>query len=532
MPPFSRITGLLTLLCACACLSCQQKELPPRPNILLIMADDIGYSDIGSFGAEIETPHLDRLAEEGIRLTQFYNMAKCETTRSAMITGLYRGDARARSMGGLLRDAGYYTITSGKEHFSDWVPDSCYATYSFDRSLTFWATTEYFVPPDSTFSRPFFLQGRELHAREIKAEQQPMYKTDFITDYALRWLDTALLTDRPFFLYLPYHAAHYPLQARPADIAKYRGKYRRGWDEVRSERYRRMLELGVIPASAPLSPPSDNVNRFRGHPEGFAEERRAFPLYRPWSSLDAAEQDDLDLEMAVFAAIIDRMDQNIGRVLDHLDKAGQLDNTLILFLTDNGSCPYDSNRNFNIPPGPADSYRCLSAAWANVGNTPYRYFKQYGHEGGSHTHFIARWPGVIPAGALSPEPAHVVDLLPTLLEAGHGAYPESVNGRPSLPLHGRSLMPVLKGGEREDPAYIISGFSERFRMYREGPWKIVHLNGTGWELYNLAEDPTELHDLSDEDPERVEAMLGRYRDRQESFLYPDGTVSGNSLTTD
>ena len=389
--------GLILLLSNCKSTeNAEDATQQSRPNIVLIMADDIGYSDLGAYGAEIETPNLDRLANHGLRFRQFYNMSKCETTRASLITGLYKGNDQAISFVPLLRDAGYSAVISGKEHFSKWVPKDCYFAETFEKSFTFWATTEYFVPPSDTFQRPFYLNGEKIAASEIKAEILPKYKTDFITDYGLEWLDEMMDKEAPFFLFLPYHAAHYPLQARPEDIAKYRGKYKKGWDIIRRERFERMKEMGILDADTRLSPAEGNTNKFRGAPKtGPADIRKKFPTYYPWDSMTEEEQDKKDLEMAVFAAIIDRMDQNIGRVLDRLEAAGEMDNTLILFFTDNGSCPFDSNVDFDIPPGPTESYRCLSPVWANVGNTPFRLYKQNGHEGGARTHFIAHWPGVI-----------------------------------------------------------------------------------------------------------------------------------------
>ena len=506
---FLKAVGAMTAAATLPSLSCSAAA--KRPNIVLIMGDDIGYSDIGCYGSEIHTPNLDRLAAGGLRFTQFYNMAKCNPTRSSLMTGLYKGDDRAVSFVQLLRDAGYTTLHSGKEHFDKWTPQRCYAKNTCDHSLTFWASTEYFIPPGGAFRQPFFLEGRQVKATELKAKRLPFYKTDVFTDYALDWLEEALQKEKPFFLYLPYHAAHYPLQARPEDIAKYRGSYRKGWDVVRRRRFERMKKLGVIPAETKLSPPEDNINKFRGHPPGFARQRELFPLYRPWDSLTEKEKDDYDLEMAVFAAMIDRLDRNIGRVLQRLEQAGVMDNTLIIFLSDNGSCPYDSNEDFNIPPGPAESFRCLRAAWANVGNTPFRYYKQYGHEGGPHTHFIAHWPDVIKSGTLTDQLAHVVDLFPTFLEIAGVKYPAVCDGKPTPPLHGRSLAPIFQGKRRTPPEFILSGFSERFRMYRRGDWKIVKVNGGDWQLYDMAKDRTELHDLASEMQEKVVELESRYK---------------------
>ena len=489
--------GSLFILGTCL-ISCAEKE-DNRPNIILIMADDIGISDIGSYGGEIETPNIDRLANEGLRFTTFYNMAKCNPTRSSMLTGLYSGGNGAVHLAQLTKQAGYFNIMSGKEHFDPWVPEYCKAENVFDHSLYFWATTEYFLPPSGEFTRPFFLEGRKLKAEEIKYDKSPMYKTDFITDYALKWLDEAFDKNDPFFLYLPYHAAHYPLQARPGDIAKYRGKYLVGWDELRKKRFKSMQELGVLPENSKLSPSEGNLNKFRGPlvPD--------YTDYYAWESLSDAQKDSLDLEMAVFAAIIDRMDQNIGRVLDTLEKNGKLDNTLIMFLVDNGSCPFYSNKIKDVPPGPANSYWSLRATWANLGNTPYRQYKQCGHEGGSHTPFIAYWPGIIGKNSITNQPGHVVDIAPTFLDILDIKYPDSINGYPTLPLHGSSLLPVFQGKKRKEPDYFISGL-EKFRMFRSGDYKIVRMNGGDWELYNIKQDPTELKDLAADFPEKVDEL--------------------------
>ncbi|CAN0086860.1 unnamed protein product, partial [Chrysoparadoxa australica] len=353
-----------------------------------IIADDIGFSDIGSYGSEIKTPNIDFLAKNGLRFKTFYNMAKCNPTRSSMLTGLYKGGEGAVHLAHLTKEAGYYNVMSGKEHFDGWVPDYCKAENVFDHSFYFWATTEYFLPPSGEFERPFFLEGKQIPATEIEHEKKPMYKTDFITDYALKWLDEEDQQDKPFFLYLPYHAAHYPLQARPEDIAKYRGTYLKGWDVLREERFERMKSMGILPENTQMSPAEGNLNKFRG------PLKPAYTDYYAWDTLSNAQKDSLDLEMAVFAAMIDRMDQNIGRVIDKLKADGELENTLIMFLVDNGSCPFYANKIEDVQPGPANSYWSLRSTWANLGNTPFRQYKQAGFEGGSHTPFIAHGPGV------------------------------------------------------------------------------------------------------------------------------------------
>jgi len=476
----------------------------PTPNIILILADDIGFSDLGCYGGEASTPNLDYLGRNGMRFSTFYNMAKCNPTRSSMLTGLYKGGQGAVHIAHLTRESGYNTIMSGKEHFDDWVPEYCRAENVFDQSFTFWATTEYFLPPDGSFKRPFYLNGRELEASEIKHEQQPMYKTDFITDYAIDWLEDYSNDDKPFFLYLPYHAAHYPLQARPEDIARYRGKYKEGWDRLREKRFARAQSEGILPPNTKLSPPEGNFNQFRG------PLLPAYTDYYPWDSLSAAQQDSLDLEMAVYAAMIDRMDQNIGRVLDWLREKGQLDNTLIFFLADNGACPFYANKIPDVPPGPAHSYWSMRSVWANLANTPFRQYKQCGHEGGSHTPFIAFWPDRIAPGQITHQPGHVVDIAPTFLDILQMEYPDTIQGFPTLPLAGKSLRPIFEGKERDMPEYFISGL-EKFRMFRQDRHKIVRMNGGDWALYDMQEDPSELNDRSAQFPEKVKQLDSLYQ---------------------
>ena len=487
------------------------ESIDTRPNIVLIMADDIGYSDLGCYGAEINTPNLDRLANGGMRFKEFYNMAKCNPTRSTMITGLYQGNDRAISFVPLLREAGYSAMMSGKEHFDKWVPEDCYFAETFENSLTFWATTEYFVPPVDSFQRPFYLNGRKIHHSEIQADIFPKYKTDFITDYGIRYLDIMMERENPFFLLLPYHSAHYPLQARPEDIEKYRGKYMKGWDQIRDERLSRMKEIGLMNADVKLSPGEGNTNRFRGSSHaGWEDIRDKFSQYYPWDSMTQEEKEKKDLEMAVFAAMIDRMDQNIGRVIKRLEDAGELDNTLIMFFTDNGSCPFDSNVDFDVPPGPAESYRCLSAAWANVGNTPFRLYKQNGHEGGAKTHFIAHWPDQIAANQITDQVGQVADLFPTFLDLAEIEYPVNYGGKQTLSLDGATLLPVFEGKKREAPEHVISGHTEKFRMFRKGDWKLVRQNNDAWELYNLKEDPTELNNLAERESEILSDLVDSY----------------------
>lgn len=511
------ITGFLGLI------SCSpgEEEKSEKPNIIVIMADDMGYSDIGCYGSEINTPNLDRLANNGMRFRTFYNMAKCNPTRSSLLTGFYRledrkltkeSDNRVVPIAELMRRAGYVTLMCGKEHYDPWVPKYCYASNSFDKSFVYWAVNQYFIPPSGQFQFPFMLNGNKFEPEEIPVLENPFFKTDVVTDYALKWMDESLTENMPFFLHLAYHVPHYPLQARDEDITQYRGAYIKGWDKIREQRFEKMKRLGIMPQDSKMSPPSGNDNKFRGpvlfgsnsESPGYEERRKMVPQYRPWDQLDSIERDEMDLEMAVYAAMIDRMDQNIGRITEKLKAAGELDNTLILFLSDNGACPYDSNNDFDHPPGGADSYRSISAAWANASNTPFRYFKWAGHEGGCNTPFIAYWPKVIQKGMLTGQPGHIVDIIPTFLDIVNMQYPSEYNGGSTIPLDGQSLLPVFKGAQREQPEFFISGLGEGFEMFRHQNWKIVKWNiEPNWELFDLDNDPTELNNLADQMPGKV-----------------------------
>ncbi|MFC2090294.1 sulfatase-like hydrolase/transferase [Bacteroidota bacterium] len=477
-----------------------------RPNIVFIIGDDIGYSDLGCYGSEISTPHLDRLAEEGVRFRQFYNMAKCNPTRSSLHTGIYYGDDSALSLGRQMHLADYTTLFVGKEHFDKWVPEDCYAANCFDRSVTFWAMTNYFLQDDGTYPNPFYMDGKEIRPEDIPSNDSTWFLTDVLTDQAIRWLDEYPADDKPFFLYMGYLNAHYPLQAKAEDIAKYRGTYLKGWDKLREERFSKQKAEGLAGENWVLSPPSSNINRFRGHPSGDENIRKKIPVYSPWDLLSDSARDTYDLEMAVFAALVDNMDQNIGRLIAYLEESGELDNTLFIYMSDNGSCPYDSNRDFILPPGHSQSFRTLDPKWANVGNTPFRFYKQYGHEGGSNTHFIASWPGRIEGGRIIDHTGHVVDVLPTLLELAGRPVDEAKR------INGISLLPLFEGREAEEHPYMVSGM-DMFRMYREGDMKLVRVNGEEWQLYDLGSDPTECYNLADSLPAMVKEMSDRYDER-------------------
>ena len=496
--------------------------LDDRPNIIMIVGDDIGFSDIGCFGAEIKTPNLDKLADTGMRFTQFHNMSKCNPTRSSIMTGLYTGGGNALAFPQLMREAGYFTMFAGKQHLDPWVPDRVQAKKCFDRWFES-PFSAFMIKKDGGFPQYnrgdqralFELNGQMLDVTELETSQ-PFHKTDATTDYALGFLDEAKNKKKPFFMYLAYHAAHFPLHATPEDIAKYRDVYRQGWDKIRAQRFAKQKSLGVLNAKTKLSKPSDNINQTRQPTrEDHLEKRKKSMYHRPWDSLTNQEQDELSLEMAVFAAMVDRMDQNIGRVIKHLEASGLRENTLILFFSDNGSCPYDFNRTYYYPPGVPEGYRSLSAPWASVGNTPFRYFKQYGHQGGMKTHFIANWPGVVPEGKISNKLSHVVDLAPTMIELAKTEYPSQIEGKKTPSLTGVSLVEDLKGSLSKERDYLFGGY-EGFYSYREGDWKIVQVNSEidKWQLYNMKYDPTEMLDLAKKSPEIIENLLRAMKQRK------------------
>ena len=516
----SEIVKCIIVLGACA-VSGIISAADKRPNVVMIVGDDIGFSDIGCFGSEIQTPNLDKLAKSGIRFTQFNNMSKCNPTRSSIMTGLYTGGDNAVGFPQILRDSGYHTMFAGKQHLDPWVPERVRANKSFDRWFES-PFSAFMIKKDGGFPQYnrgdqraiFDLDGKEMDVTELETSK-PFHKTDATTDYALRFLDDSKSKDKPFFMYLAYHAAHFPLHATQEDIAKYRDVYRQGWDKIRADRFRKQQEIGVVDKSVRLSEPTDNINATRQPPfpgpfkgNDQMDKRMKTAYHRPWNILSPEEQDELSLEMAVFAAMVDRMDQNIGRVIAKLEKMGVRDNSLIMFYSDNGSCPFDFNRSYAYPPGVPEGYRSLSAPWANVGNTPFKYFKQFGHQGGMNTHFIANWPAEIPAGKISKKLSHVVDLAPTLIELASTKYPEEVDGVKTPRLPGVSLVKDLKGGTTPERDYLFGGYTG-FNSYRKGDWKIVQVNSEldHWELYNMKNDPTEITNLASSKPEIVKELL-------------------------
>ncbi|MEM7390729.1 MAG: arylsulfatase [Verrucomicrobiota bacterium] len=467
-----------------------------KPNIILIMVDDMGYSDLGCYGGEVKTPNIDKLAADGLRFTQFYNCAKCAETRATLLTGNYNqavgtSDMRyGATFAEVLRPAGYRTLIAGK-----WHQRPLPTTRGFDRYYGLADGCSNFFNPGAEARDGEGKPGRKrksLRRWAIEDEvimgytnpDKDFYTTDAFTDYAIDRLEEYKAEDKPFLLYLPYTAPHYPLHAWPDDIARYRGTFKVGWDVIREQRYQRMIELGLIDAAHALSPREERV--------------------KPWDELSEKEKDAEDLKMAVYCAMIDRVDQNLGRVFDKVKSLGKWENTLILFLADNGGCPEQPNTTPNIPPGPVESYRTVSVGWANASNTPYRKFKSTDYEGGACTPFIAYWPGVIAPG-ITGQVGHIIDITPTFMDITGAAYPAEINGNATKPVAGKSLLPVFQGKERPGHPELYWQFGSA-KAIRQGDWKLVRQGKSSWELYNLKADRTELHNLAEEHPEKAQQL--------------------------
>ncbi len=474
---------------------------PARPNIIVILADDLGFSDLGCYGSEIATPNLDRLASGGLRFSQFYNAARCCPSRAAILTGQfphdagvgrmtkdlgtpsYRGRVNPQSVtiAEVLRQAGYHCLMSGKWHLGERRPH-----WPIDRGFDHYygllgGASSYF---DLWPNRRMAIDG-ELY----RPDPRHFFMTDAITDRAIGYLDDYGRRPEPFFLYVAYTAPHAPLHAPPEDIARYRGRYRAGWDELRRRRYTRMVELGVIDSKWALSPRD--------------------PLVPPWD--DVKDKDLEDLKMAVYAAQVDRMDRCIGRLLDRVRQLGIEENTLVLFLSDNGgdSEEIDGSKPGSLP-GEPDSNLGYGRGWANVSNTPFRQHKRFVHEGGISTPLIAYWPAIIRgSGQINHETGHIVDILPTCLEAAGVPYPTTFQGRTIQPTPGLSLLPRLQGqpGTRHD---CLFWEHEGNRAVRCGDWKLVAVDQGEWELYDMAADRTELHDLAEKRSDKVQELLARF----------------------
>ncbi|MBI4910004.1 MAG: arylsulfatase [Acidobacteria bacterium] len=498
-----------------------------RPNILIILADDLGWSDLGCYGGEIHTPNLDKLAQGGIRFTQFYNAARCCPARASIMTGLYPHQAGMGNMtsakprtdypgyAGVLNDknatipevlkkAGYNTLMTGKWHLGPPGPvgrgfNEYYGmVHGFD---SFWDPAKYTRLPADRKARTY--------------PEGKFYATDAITDHTLDFLAAARKQAAPFFFYLAYNAPHFPLHAPKDVIDKYMPVYEKGWDHIREKRWERMRAMGLVRKDWKFTPRSViPANRFNKQ-TGWAGKTNP-----AWDTIEPDRQKDLARRMSIFAAMVEVMDRNIGRVIEDLRANQQLDNTLILFFSDNGACAEWDPWGFDKFSGPENvlhrgaeldkmgqpgTYHSYGSGWANACNTPWRLYKHYNHEGGITTPLIAHWPARIKKrNAIEHQPAHLVDLMPTCVELAGAKYPDSVT-----PMEGRSLVPALSGKPvKRGPIYFEH---EGNRAIRDGKWKCVALEPAGkWELYDMEADRTEMNDLAARYPERVKSMVKQW----------------------
>jgi arylsulfatase A-like enzyme len=495
--------GLASMGMASALAGCGQGG-DSRPNIVVIMADDMGYSDLGCYGSEIATPNLDRMASRGVRFTNFYNTSRCCPTRAALLTGLYQHQAGVGAMiqdlgfpayeGKLntscvtiaeaLEPIGYHRIMSGKWHVGENRPH-----WPLDRGFE-----KYFGLISGANSYWTLNEGRQMAmGNEPYTPGEGFYMTDAIGDHAVQFLEESP-RDKPFFLYTAFTAPHWPLHAPMATIDKYRDRYHGGWDQLREERLARMNELGVVAHDAEMSPRDPNVPA--------------------WDSMSQEDRDDRALRMAIYAAMVEELDKNVGKILSQLASMGVEENTLVFFLADNGGCHEDwETRREDDPTKPhdhPDAFRAYGRGWSNASNVPFRLHKHWVHEGGISSPLIAQWPAVIgEGGGISGELCHVMDILPTCVDLAGGTYPSTYKGNAITPVEGISLRATLEGKARQGHQAL---FWEHMgnRAVRKGHWKLVSVNDGNWELYNVERDRAELNNLSESDPGKLAELIADY----------------------
>jgi arylsulfatase A-like enzyme len=481
------------------------------PNIVLIVADDLGWSDLGCYGSEIATPNLDRLAAGGLRYTQFYNAARCCPTRAALLTGLY---PHAAGVGHMLQDWHAPSYTSGilptTATFAELLHEAGYRTYHVGKWHVGGAgkADQPNHPLNRGFDHAFGTAGgggyfdlQPLYRdREYIQPGENFYATNAFTENAVQFLEDYGRTGegKPYLLELCYTAPHFPLHALPEDIVKYRGRYRDGWDALRAKRFARQKEIGLLPAETKLSPRD--------------------PVAKAWEDVPEAERDEWDLRMAVYAAMIDRMDQGIGQVLAAVDRLGSRDNTLVLFLSDNGASAeaLDSWPNPGrghrpgTQTGDPGSHHCLEVGWANAANTPFREHKMWVNEGGISTPLVACWPaGIAARGGLCHDVGHVIDIVPTLLQVAGAKYPATLHDRQLLPLAGQSLSGTFAGDKLKERT--LGWEHEGNRAIRVGDWKLVVVYRGPWQLFDLAHDRSETNDLASQQPEKARELADAWQ---------------------
>lgn len=514
-----------------------------KPNIIVILADDLGFSDLGCYGGEVRTPVLDKMARQGVRMTQMYNSARSCPSRANLLTGLYphqtglghmdatrpawpKGYAGFRSnsdnvtIAEVLKGAGYFTAMSGKWHLGKTANP---IQRGFQEYYGLLGGFNSFWNPDVYTRLP-----KDRAPRQYKEGE--FYATNVITDYAIDFINQAHQEEKPLFLYLAYNAAHFPLHAPKEVTDKYMKTYLQGWDKIRDQRWKRIVKMGLLQGKSELSP--------RGVvPESlFEDETHPLPA---WDSLTKEQQTDLARRMAIYAAMIDIMDANIGRVLDTLQKNGELDNTFIMFMSDNGACAEWHEFGFDKQTGTEyhthvgaklaqmglpGTYHHYGTGWANVCCTPFTLYKHYAHEGGISTPCIIQWGKQIKhKGSIDHQPAQFSDIMATCIELAGTKYPKEYEGRKIIPTPGVSILPIVRGEEMPDR--FIYAEHEGNRMVRKGDWKLVSANfrGDEWELYNIKEDRTEQHNLIKEYPEMARELENAYfewADRSDVLYFP------------
>ncbi len=530
-------------------------KMTAKPNIILILADDMGYSDIGCYGGEIDTPNLDSMAEKGLRFTNFYNTARCSPSRASLLTGLhphqtdvgllvsdhspegYSGNLNKNcvTIAEVLKENGYATYMSGKWHVTN---DTEHKNESWPKERGFEKVYSMLCGATNYYYPKCMVRGNKFVEKEAKYDED-FYLTDAITDNAIHFINSHFNQEnlfeveelqenndmeskrkendtsgeKPFFLYVTYNAPHWPLQAKPEDLEKYKGRYDDGWDVLRKERFERMKKLGIFPESAQLSDRD--------------------PKVPPWESVKHKKWQARRME--TYAAMVDSMDQGIGRILDALETHHIEDETIVVFLSDNGGCAEDLNPLWNIlglqgsgyrdktkkgekikfgnrksiMPGPENTFQSVGQAWANLSNTPFRLYKHWIHEGGIATPFIVRWPeGIDDSGGIRTQIGQLPDIMATILDVTAANYPKKYDGHEIHPPEGTSLQPVFeaKNNGKEWLFFEHEGNS----CIRNEKWKLVRDFPLDWELFNIQKDPTELQDLSQKKPDLVQDMIERY----------------------
>ena len=522
------MTRLVFLVTVLSFVSTPVRAADPatKPNILLILADDLGFSDAGCYGSEIETPHLDALAKGGLRFTQFYNTGRCWPTRASVLTGYYAHQVRRDTIPGvksgnqgvrppwakllpeLLKDCGYHSYHSGK-----WHVDGLPLQNGFEHSYSLNDHDRHFAPKQHTED------DKALPPADPKGDY---YSSTAIADHAITHIKdhAAKFPTQPFFEFVAFTAPHFPLQAPAADIAKYRKKYLAGWDALRDERWKRMRDLTL---GDTLSP----IERDLGPPYAFPDAIQKLgpnEVNRPlvWKDLSREQQEFQANKMAVHAAMVDRMDQEIGRILAQLRKAEMRDNTLVVFLSDNGASAEmmvrGDGHDIHAECGTGATFLSIGPGWSSLCNTPFRRHKTWVHEGGIHTPFIVSWPkGLTRPGELRHTPGHVIDLFPTVLELAGGKPLEMVNGQPVPTAPGKSLVPLFA---KDDTVTrdSIWWLHEGNRALRVGNWKIVAAGkDNAWELYDLNADHTEMKNLATDNPEKLRELVAVWEKQLQEY---------------